>query len=1293
MQATKKFSWRRGVSGCLSLLLIPLMLPSAGVFNGLKAAAEEVEPVVFQIGDAESTGLSMSNTVISEEKCHGGSASYKMAPEAGTTGSLWKDYSVPVDLSGAYSLSDLAVSFWLYTDTSESDVSFRVDLASGETGYDSHAVSWAGLLKRTLAPQAGVWTRVTLRFSEAVISDFDWTSLRRLRFMQQGGGEKPAYTLYLDDIAIIAVNKEESGLTEGAEILLLSNADSAPVSMFNATVSSEKSHSGGNSYRLAPGRGEGASLWKDFPAPVDLSSEAYETKNLAVSFWVYTDAIADGAQFRFDLASGDNAFNGGLQSWTYLSMGELVQEAGKWTQVVLNFSDGMPNGFDWTDFRRFRFQQQSTDGAPAYTLYVDDLQIVYTQKAVEHGASEDAVFVFGNAEQRGVSMQGAAVSDKTAHNGGHSYRMAHEAGGTPPTLWRTFSPAVDLSFGGQYRPEDLGIAFWVYAENVGEPGQYFVDLSSGSWNDVLRFANIYTTELTPEAGIWKRVILRFEDGNNLGFDYTQFKQMRILQHDYSKYGEDPAYEFYIDDIEIVALPPQSDKDKLDYPVLHTFHECDDSFETGMAYANKSMFHQYTGPSSIYMAGDEEKRAALWHDLNAPVNLSSGYYDRDDLAVAFWLYAEDLGADCDMEFALFSGQKTQGNTLTMTFRKSDFIRETNKWIPVVLRLADGVDRNFDWTRQSSFHLKVLDAEGRYAFFVDHIELVSLTAFEAPEYTALQVSDQNTRIGETRRISYTVTNRLRDEPLTGWSVRLEYSPLQFEAEGPSVQPLPALAPGESATVTFTLKATEGGTGNLLLRLVTDDGAYARVETIRYSTDGYGDYWGDIHNHSTESDGSGTLTENFTAAYDRGASFNITADHDADFSHRLDLDAAMAELEKLYGGLNGFLTIKGSEITSGAHMLAYNADKVYPHAQTAEEYQAIIDDANKSGALTFLAHPFYSPFLYPGLQEAPARIDVLTGFTGLEIANGGPGFGTRTATTPTITTMALEFWDRMNIKGEKKYFGSGGSDAHRSSGITRTTTHVLIDSLTEEAVLSAMGAGRFYVSDGPTMRFTVNGATFGEDAGVAADDTTVTLRVMGASTEELGGIDGIRLYKYSINAQDNEAAYRAGECISLYQADGEPGYFVDITRKIQVSPGDFLRVEVYTDGYYQGTAFSNPIWIVKADASETVKVDFDSQGGTPVDGQVIIRGETAVKPKNPLREGYAFAGWCPATDDEELFDFRTPIVSDMTLYARWVKKGTSPQTGDTAAPASGLAGASIASLTLLIRRWKKRRAPADR
>ena len=99
----------------------------------------------------------------------------------------------------------------------------------------------------------------------------------------------------------------------------------------------------------------------------------------------------------------------------------------------------------------------------------------------------------------------------------------------------------------------------------------------------------------------------------------------------------------------------------------------------------------------------------------------------------------------------------------------------------------------------------------------------------------------------------------------------------------------------------------------------------------------------------------------------------------------------------------------------------------------------------------------------------------------------------------------------------------------------------------------------------------------------------------------------------------------------------------------------------------------------------MDFDSQGGTPVDGQVIIRGETAVKPKNPLREGYAFAGWCPATDDEELFDFRTPIVSDMTLYARWVKKGTSPQTGDTAAPASGLAGASIASLTLLIRRWK--------
>ena len=68
----------------------------------------------------------------------------------------------------------------------------------------------------------------------------------------------------------------------------------------------------------------------------------------------------------------------------------------------------------------------------------------------------------------------------------------------------------------------------------------------------------------------------------------------------------------------------------------------------------------------------------------------------------------------------------------------------------------------------------------------------------------------------------------------------------------------------------------------------------------------------------------------------------------------------------------------------------------------------------------------------------------------------------------------------------------------------------------------------------------------------------------------------------------------------------------------------------------------------------VAFDSNGGSNVENQKVERGKTAEKPKNPTKStGNAiyFGEWYSDPDLETLFDFSTPITSDLVLYAKWL------------------------------------------
>ena len=64
----------------------------------------------------------------------------------------------------------------------------------------------------------------------------------------------------------------------------------------------------------------------------------------------------------------------------------------------------------------------------------------------------------------------------------------------------------------------------------------------------------------------------------------------------------------------------------------------------------------------------------------------------------------------------------------------------------------------------------------------------------------------------------------------------------------------------------------------------------------------------------------------------------------------------------------------------------------------------------------------------------------------------------------------------------------------------------------------------------------------------------------------------------------------------------------------------------------------------------VTFDTKGGSKVDNQTIVHGETATNPDAPTLDGKVFMGWKEKETDTSYFDFDTQIKSDKTLIAIW-------------------------------------------
>lgn len=86
---------------------------------------------------------------------------------------------------------------------------------------------------------------------------------------------------------------------------------------------------------------------------------------------------------------------------------------------------------------------------------------------------------------------------------------------------------------------------------------------------------------------------------------------------------------------------------------------------------------------------------------------------------------------------------------------------------------------------------------------------------------------------------------------------------------------------------------------------------------------------------------------------------------------------------------------------------------------------------------------------------------------------------------------------------------------------------------------------------------------------------------------------------------------------------------------------------------------IWKEQEGGKVTYVVNFNTDGGNSVSNQIINKDGTITKPQDPVRDGYKFLGWY---SNNVLFDFNTPVTTNLELVAKWEKAKDNSTTATT-------------------------------
>lgn len=197
------------------------------------------------------------------------------------------------------------------------------------------------------------------------------------------------------------------------------------------------------------------------------------------------------------------------------------------------------------------------------------------------------------------------------------------------------------------------------------------------------------------------------------------------------------------------------------------------------------------------------------------------------------------------------------------------------------------------------------------------------------------------------------------------------------------------------------------------------------------------GNLHTHTTESDGNLSPQATVDAYAALGYDFLMISDHDR--------VTPVAHLDP-----KGMTLLQGNEITAnGPHMLHVSATK---RVEPLRDRQAAIDSIIAAGGLVIMNHPNWESHFNHCDQRT---LDMLRGYAGIEIYNG---ITLRAEGSP----LATDRWD-MLLSQDRRVWGFADDDNH--DDVDRGVCWNVVQSASREAaaIVEALRLGRFYASTG--------------------------------------------------------------------------------------------------------------------------------------------------------------------------------------------------------------------------------------
>jgi hypothetical protein len=209
------------------------------------------------------------------------------------------------------------------------------------------------------------------------------------------------------------------------------------------------------------------------------------------------------------------------------------------------------------------------------------------------------------------------------------------------------------------------------------------------------------------------------------------------------------------------------------------------------------------------------------------------------------------------------------------------------------------------------------------------------------------------------------------------------------------------------------------------------------------GDGGAWmkGNLHAHTTNSDGARTPQQQVDAYAGRGYDFLMLSDHDV-----------LTDVNTL--DPHGMVLIPGYEVTArGPHILHVNASKV---VQPDPNRQRVFDEVRTDGGFAIVNHPNWEYHFEHCPQEL---LETWRGYAGIEIYNG---VVRRQEGSP----LATDRWDRLLSSG-RRVWGFANDDNHAPCDDGIAWNVALSKRRDRAAVVQALRRGSFYASTGVEIR----------------------------------------------------------------------------------------------------------------------------------------------------------------------------------------------------------------------------------